>query len=64
MRFLACSALLTAALLAGCEKKVPVPKPTAKDVPVVLKPVTVAELDQFLESQKGKVVLVDCWSLN
>jgi len=63
MRFLTCSALFSAVLLAGCETKAPVPKPTAKDLPVALKPVTVAELDTFLADQKGKVVLVDCWFL-
>jgi hypothetical protein len=63
MRSLTASTLLAAALLAGCETKAPAPTPSATNVPVELKPVTVAQLTEFLTEQKGKVVLIDCWSL-
>jgi len=60
MRVLTASTLLTAALLAGC---VPTPPQNAGRAPIDLKPVTVAQLNEYVADQKGKVVLIDCWSI-
>ena len=62
MRLALSPTILAVALVAGCGTSTPAP--TAGDIPIVLKPVTVAELDTFVAAQKGKVVLIDCWSLN
>jgi len=61
MRLAIAPAVLAVALVAGCGTNAPAP--TAGDIPIVLKPVTVAELDTFVAAQKGKVVLIDCWFL-
>jgi hypothetical protein len=60
MRFAVYPTLMVVALAAGCGTNSPTP--VAGDTPIELKPVTVAELDGFIASQKGKVVLIDCWS--
>ena len=62
MRLALVPAVLAVVLAAGCGTNTPAP--TAGDIPIELKPVTVAELDTFVASQKGKVLLIDCWSLN
>ena len=62
MRFLTPSTLLSAALLSGCGS--PTPAPKAGSMPVALNPVTVAQLNDFIADQKGKVILMDCWFLN
>ena len=62
MRLALSPAILAVALAAGCGSNIPAP--VAGDIPIELKPVTVAELDTFVAAQKGKVVLVDCWYLN
>jgi hypothetical protein len=54
--------ILVAALAAGCGPNTPAP--TAGPIAIELKPVTVADFDGFVASQKGKVVLIDCWFLN
>ncbi len=61
MRLALSPAILAVALAAGCGTGTPAP--TAGDIPIELKPVTVADLDTFVAAQKGKVVLIDCWFL-
>jgi hypothetical protein len=61
MRHLTFLALL-APVVGGCGQ--PAPKLTPEEVAKIdLKPVTVAELTAHVAAQKGKVVLIDCWSL-
>ena len=61
MRLALAPAVLAVALVAGCGSNTPAP--LATDLPIELKPVTVAELDGFIAAQKGNVLLIDCWFL-
>lgn len=60
--------LPAALLLAGCGPEgVPSSRHKDPDPPataIELKPVTVKQLDEFIAAQKGKVVLIDCWSIS
>lgn len=53
-----------ALLLAGCGTKTPDPQAKPGDQPIEFKPVTVKQLDEYIATQKGKVVLIDCWSIS